>query len=81
MMFVISWRIWRLVLYISGRVCIFGFLHVFLSPGINILDDPEMELPPLKMSTALPRSFHQIVSLLQIPSTGFVCTEKGIASE
>lgn len=52
------------MLYLSrGRVCGFGLLHVFLSPGINILDDPEMELPPLKMSTALPRSFHQIISL------------------
>lgn len=38
---------------------------MFLSPGVNILEAPEVELPPPKMSTALPASFHQTISLLQ----------------
>lgn len=63
--------------YVRWRFYNFGPLHVFLSPGINILEDPEMELPPLKMSTALPRSFHQIISLLQILSTGFLLHREG----
>lgn len=40
---------------------------MFLSPDTNILEDPEVELPPPKISTALPMSFRQIFSLLQNP--------------
>lgn len=38
---------------------------MFLSPSVNILEGPEVELTPPKMSTALPVSFHQTISLLQ----------------